>query len=316
MLSLVSASHSPLMFKGPASDDDVAAIRNGFKALADFVTQARPQLIIQFAPDHLNGFLYDMMPAFCVGAAARAVGDWGTIDSDLPVPREIAEALADHLLDGGFDIAVSHRMSVDHGFTQIWGEMLGRIDLCPIIPVFVNCAAAPLPRYTRAAALGRAVGAFSRATGKNVLLCASGGLSHDPPLPRIAGADAALRARLLGEAPPTAQDRAAREQRVLDAGARAFSEPALARLNSAWDETVLTSLRQGDLATLEAFDPAEVARTAGGGGNEVLCWLAAYAALQTAGPYDTSFELYRPVPGWLTGMGMTAAISRKQEISK
>lgn len=312
MLALVCASHSPLMFKGPAAPGDAAAIKDGLGRLAGFIRAFDPELVIQFAPDHLNGFLYDLVPAFCLGVAATAIGDWGTPAGALDVPAEWAGALAAQLLDDGIDVAVSHRMRVDHGFAQLWGETGIDLAAYPIIPIFVNAAVAPLPRYDRAAALGRSVGRFARASGRRVLLCGSGGLSHDPPLPRLEAAPDEVRRRLLGLEPPTDAARQAREARVLAAGLAAV-EGAGPPLNPDWDEDVLAALREGRLADLGALETTAVARDAGTGANELLAWLAAYEALATAGSYTTDIEVYRAIPGWLTGMAMTAATPSRKE---
>ncbi|MDF9778067.1 hypothetical protein OKW11_005024 [Pseudomonas baetica] len=51
------------------------------------ITQFDPELVILFAPDHYNDFFYDVMPSFCIGMAAHAIGDFGTAVGPLSVPR-------------------------------------------------------------------------------------------------------------------------------------------------------------------------------------------------------------------------------------
>jgi 2,3-dihydroxyphenylpropionate 1,2-dioxygenase len=129
--ALICASHTPLMQDGVVPLAVRTRAERSFKELAEFVTDFEPELVIQFSPDHFNGFFYDLMPAFCIGTGARSLGDWDTIETTLPVPEEEARALADHVLAAGIDAAVSYRMNVDHGFVQIWEEMLGRADSYP-----------------------------------------------------------------------------------------------------------------------------------------------------------------------------------------
>ena len=76
-LAVVAASHTPLMYRGPVKPGAEARVQSAFKALADWVKDYSPDYIIQFAPDHFNGFFYDLMPAFCVGVGAESLGDWG-----------------------------------------------------------------------------------------------------------------------------------------------------------------------------------------------------------------------------------------------
>ena len=128
-LAVVCASHSPLMFRGPASVETEARVKAAFSELAVWIRDYNPDYIIQFAPDHFNGFFYDLMPSFCVGAGAVSLGDWGGAEGPLPVPEDIALKLVDHLRAEDFDVALSYRMPVDHGFVQMWEATLGNFGL-------------------------------------------------------------------------------------------------------------------------------------------------------------------------------------------
>jgi 2,3-dihydroxyphenylpropionate 1,2-dioxygenase len=66
------------------------------------------------------------MPPFFIGATAYAIGDFGTAKGDLLVPADLAEAAARFVLDAGVDVALSHKMQVDHGFAQPFGGFVGR----------------------------------------------------------------------------------------------------------------------------------------------------------------------------------------------
>src|SRR3954453_17000922 len=199
------------MFRGPASDETEARVKAAFSELAAWTRDYNPDYIIQFAPDHFNGFFYDLMPAFCIGAGAVSLGDWGGASGPLDVPEATALALVDHVRAEDFDVAVSYRMPVDHGFVQMWEAILGDFKSVPILPIFVNAAAPPIPTYRRARQLGESVGRFALQSGKRVLFAASGGLSHDPPLPSIKDAPPELRERLIDGRHPSAEAKAARE---------------------------------------------------------------------------------------------------------
>ncbi len=67
-----------------------------------------PELVVLFAPDHYNGFFYDVMPPFCLGVGATAIGDFGGAAGELPVPVELAEACAHAVMKSGIDLAVSY----------------------------------------------------------------------------------------------------------------------------------------------------------------------------------------------------------------
>lgn len=302
--AVLCASHTPLMRETAVPPAIGHAVDAGFVALAAQVEAFAPDVIVQFAPDHFNGFFYDLMPSFCVGAAAEAIGDWGTAVGPLDVPEEAAVALAAAVQAQDIDVALSHRMKVDHGTTQIWEIMFGSATRFPMIPVFVNAIAPPLPSYRRARMLGEAVGRHMATTGKRVLFAASGGLSHDPPIPVLATAPEPVRARLIDGRNPTPEARREREDRVRAAGRAAAAGEGGLPLNPDWDRQVLVLLERGDLAAFDRFDVDEVARVAGRAANETLGWVAACAAYSVTGGTVTVTEFYEAIPPWIAGMAM------------
>ena len=307
-MALVCASHTPLMYRGPAPSETERRVRAAFEELAGFVRSYKPDYIIQFAPDHLNGFFYDMMPAFCVGAGAESLGDWGGATGPLDVPEQAALALIDHLRGEDFDVAVSFRMPVDHGFVQIWEAMLGDFRAIPMLLIFINGAAPPVPTYRRARLLGESVGRFAARSGKRILLAASGGLSHDPPLPLMRDASPELRERLINGRNPTPEARKARETRVLEAGVLAEAGKGPCKpLNPAWDAEFMDLLRSGQIWRADSLNTDTVREVSGRGANEVLSWVAAFAALSMAGRFTMEQEFYEAIPGWIAGMAMMAA---------
>jgi 2,3-dihydroxyphenylpropionate 1,2-dioxygenase len=308
MLRSIYASHTPLLKDGAADPDARDRVAAGFGALAAIVRDFDPELVIQFSPDHYNGFFYDLMPAFCIGAAARSVGDYRTFEGALPVPEAEARSLADSVLADGIDAAVSYRMVLDHGFVQIWDEMFGRADVYPIIPIFVNCAAPPISTYKRARLLGEAVGRWAASSGKRALIVGSGGLSHDPPFPDIRTASPEIRERLVAGHNPTAEQRAAHETRVLAAGAAAMrGEGPCQPLNPGWDHEVIGTFLRNETRAFDTFDVDEVRRVGGRGGNELLVWVAAHAAHAVASTPEAKLHCYERMDGWIAGMAIMSA---------
>jgi 2,3-dihydroxyphenylpropionate 1,2-dioxygenase len=313
-VAIVCASHTPLMYRGPASNETEQSVRTAFERLGGFVKEFAPDYVIQFAPDHFNGFFYDLMPPFCIGAGAVSLGDWGGRTGPLDVPEQTALDLVDHVRAEDFDVAVSYRMPVDHGFVQMWEAILGDFKSMLILPIFVNAAAPPVPTYRRARRLGESVGRFAMRSGKRVLFAASGGLSHDPPLPSIKDAAPEIRERLINGRNPSPEAKDAREKRVFEAAilAEAGNGPCMP-LNPEWDEEVMEILRSGQIWRADALDTHEVRDVAGRGANEVLAWVAAFAAFLTGGQFTMEHEFYEAIPGWITGMAMMAA--RQTDIS-
>jgi len=284
-------------------------VRQSFDRLAGFIEDFAPEQIIQFSPDHYHGFHYDNMPSFCVGAAAKSYGDWSTSQGTLNVDEDFALAVLDAAREADIDAAVSFDMTVDHGFVQMWETMFGNFTRWPIVPVFINSIAHPIPKYQRARLLGEAIGRFAARSGKRVLFAASGGLSHDPVIPKIRGADQTLRDRLIGRSHFGPEQQAKRELQVREAAGQAMIGEGPSRpLNPVWDLAFLETLETADWSATDAFTPDGIDEVAGTGGNEVLCWVAATAAMAAAtGSYDVVQKDYVAIPGWIAGMAHFAA---------
>ncbi|MGV9925236.1 3-carboxyethylcatechol 2,3-dioxygenase [Nocardia rhamnosiphila] len=307
-LAVCCVSHSPLLDlpgPGPGLRAEVGAALDRAR---DFARDFDPELVVLFAPDHYNGFFYKLMPPFCVGTAATAVGDYGTHAGPLNVPADRALRLAEALLDGGIDIATSAEMSVDHGTVQPLQRLFGDATVRPVIPIFVNSVATPLGPLRRVRALGTAVGRHLATLGKRVLVIGSGGLSHDPPVPQRATAPEPVLERIVHGRPMTTEQRAARQTAVI-AAARDFAagDSPLQPLNPEWDRAFLELVDTGRLAAVDDWANSEITRVAGNSAHEVRTWVAAFAALAAQGSYRTEVRYYRPAPELIAGFAVRTA---------
>lgn len=142
------------------------------------------------------------------------------------------------------------------------------------MPVFVNCVAEPLGPVMRARLLGAAVGRAAQTQGRRVLIMGSGGLSHDPPVPRIQDAPSEIAERLISGRNPAPEVRAARESGVVEAVA-AFAAGAsdLMPLNPEWDAGLMAMLACGDLESIDARPNDWFAANAGHSSHEVRTWI-------------------------------------------
>jgi len=304
MMKLQCLSHTPLMgLCDPAPHIQHAAHR-ALESLRRDLAAFDPELIFLFAPDHFNGFFYDLMPPFCIGVSAESIGDYDTSAGPLHVPYDIAEACAQAVLERDVDCAISYRMKVDHGFAQPLELLTGSLARYPVVPIFINSVAVPLPKFRRARLLGHAVGTFARTLGRRVLFMASGGLSHNPPVPALAGAAPDVAERLIAGRNPSAQARAERQQRTLAAAIEfTAGTSSLTPLNPAWDRAFLAQLESGGLQAFDAMDNAELTKVAGASAHEVKGWVAANAAMASAtdGRYAVESGYYEAIPEWLAG---------------
>ncbi|GAA4869144.1 3-carboxyethylcatechol 2,3-dioxygenase [Actinomycetospora straminea] len=308
-LALCAMSHSPLLSLNEPRSEVRARVDVAREEARAFVTAYEPDLVVVIGPDHYNGFFYDLMPPFCIGTAATSIGDYDTVAGPLPVEHDTALAMAGAVLDAEVDVAVSERMKVDHGLVQPLEFLFGSFHRCPpVIPVFINGVAVPLGPARRARLLGDAIGGFAAGLDRRVLLLASGGLSHDPPVPQLASATPEVAEGLIDGRNPTPEARAARQERVIVAGQRFAEDPTtLQDLNPEWDQLVLDTLVSGRLADVDRWTNAWFQEQAGNSSHEVRTWIAAYAALAAAGPYEVGTRFYEPIREWIAGFAVTTA---------
>jgi 2,3-dihydroxyphenylpropionate 1,2-dioxygenase len=302
-------SHSPLLnLPGPSRDllDD---IEGAIAQAREFVDDYDPEFVVIFSPDHYNGFFYKVMPPFCIGLRANGVGDYGTHAGPLDVPENLAAECANAVLGADVDVAVSASMDVDHGTVQPLEKLLGSATARPVIPIFVNAIGVPLGPLHRCRALGAAVGGYLATLDKRVLVIGSGGLSHSPPVPTLATATPAVLQRIVHGEPMTPEQRQERQAAVIDA-ARSFAAGGseLKPLNPVWDHRFLEIIDDGQLADLDHWSNSFVDYEGGSSAHEIRTWVAAFAALETVGPYQTALRYYKPAEELIAGFAIRTAV--------
>jgi 2,3-dihydroxyphenylpropionate 1,2-dioxygenase len=307
-LKTICLSHSPFIGLVSPGDEVEADVRAKLALLAEDVEAYRPDLIILIAPDHFNGFFYDLMPQFCAGARAEAIGDYNTPSGPIKTSEDLAIEFVEAMSRAHFDVAVSYQMQVDHAFAQPLAALTGSLSKYLVLPVFINAAAPPRPSCTRTREFGAAIGCFAVATGRRVLVVGSGGLSHDPPVPTIKDASAEVERALIGGHNPSPEVRQLRQERTLEAGRKfASGDGSLRDLNDEWDRAFLSVLESGDLKAFDNYSDDAITRAAGRAAHEVRTWIAAFAAQSCAGAYKTEILYQRAIPEWIVGMAMARA---------
>lgn len=307
-------SHSPLIgTHNPPAEVD-AAVQAAIEGCRAAVDRFAPDLVVLFAPDHFNGFFHDLMPPFCIGAKAQSVGDYGMPLGDLDVPADLAVGCVEAAWKAGVDLPLSYRMQLDHGFTQPLVLLGGALDRFPVLPVFVNAVGVPRPPMHRVRRLGEALGHFLAAAhdSRRILVVGSGGISHDPPVPSLAGAPPEVAERLIAGHFPSKEALTARATAVIGA-AKEFTNGSplgggkLLPLNPDWDAEVLRLLGAADFDALDRFADDEITAKGGRGGHEIRAWVAAFACLSAFGPYRSKVTYYRAIPEWISGFALMHA---------
>jgi 2,3-dihydroxyphenylpropionate 1,2-dioxygenase len=326
---MACASHSPLL-DFPVRDSD--ALRGARHALGQTrrqIAEFDPQLVVLMGCDHYGGHQMFSMPAFCVGLEATALADVGGTPGKLNVPRKLAMDAVDSLRTAGVDVAVSYDMAVDHGFSQVLEELAGGLSRYPVLPIFVSCLHPPFVPFARARALGEAVAGYIAGLDLDrVLILGTGGLSHDPAFlfPTLDAVSEDWRPYILGghrQSEVSQQAWIDYEIAAHKEGAKVLADdriplPALG-IHEAWDRTFLDLLANGDLADVDDWSPEELVAERGIGTMEVLTWIAATQAMETATGHRPQVVFQRAVREVGVGFGVVvvpAAALRDQLRSK
>jgi hypothetical protein len=161
-----------------------------YRAVAEHLDAVQPDALVVFDSDHLNTFFFNNLPMFCVGVAEQTDGP---NDSNAKIPHYVVpvrEPLAARIHQAGaeheFDLAVSQEFQVDHSVLVPLHFLTPRMQI-PIVPVFINGVAPPLPLSRRCFALGEMVRAAVEAWpgAERVAVLASGSFSLEVSGPRV-----------------------------------------------------------------------------------------------------------------------------------
>jgi len=295
IVSGFATSHTALMIRAQkeANPRQVSSVLGGFAEVRKRLQAAAPDALIVIGSDHGKTFLLDNMPSFCIGVGAECQGwgDAGVPNYKVPVHQELARYLLDQSLDGGFDLAFSAEMKLDHGFMCPLHFIRPEMDL-PIVPLFVNSTARPMPSLQRCHQLG---GVLRRAIEKRpskerIALLATGGLSHTVPT-----LDEFL-FRSRRELDPSM------EQRKL-AKIKEFVDNGLGRINESFDRSFLENVAHGRPDALMTTTAEQIESQGGNGAQEIRNWIALLGAMPDR---KTEVLVYEPVAKWLTGIAIVA----------
>lgn len=269
-----------------------------YRAQAERIAALDPDLVIAFGSDHYSGMHLAMMPSFAVGMAAEAVADDGGFPGKLNVPADLAYACAAHVVEAGIDIATSHAMEVDHGFSAPLNHYFGGIAARPVIPVFINALAEPRPTFRRCRMLGEAVGDWAARSGLKVAIIGTGGLSHETGevFPQVREVQDPRTREYLLHGGRTGD--LSRDQWLADLhdglqvvnGLLLDHTPGVGEIRPDWDAEFIRLFTGGDMTVFDGWSDDEVLAAGGNGAGEVRMWIAAAAAAGRMGVKDITVD--------------------------
>lgn len=304
--SLICASHSPLLYCHAKPPKDWDALQAAYKTREAAARRFDAELVVAFGADHFNGFFLKLMPAFCVGLKATAVGDIGGFAGELDVPARTATDLVNYMRQNDIDPAVSTDMTIDHAFSQTINNMLGGLQSKPVVPVFINAIAEPYVPFRRTRLMGEAIGRYAANRGGRTLFLASGGMSHNPrryyPVPGQGTPEVTAWQLSGGEDPQSlrpAQWLDLLEEMHIEGAemiVRGERTAADMKLNEKADRRFLEVFCANRLEEFDHWDPHALVDEAGIGSMELHTWIAAAAAHRAAGGSAPVLDFYTVAP--------------------
>jgi protocatechuate 4,5-dioxygenase, beta chain len=168
IVAVIASTHHPFYYRAststgserpPFADEWTAKIL----AFRETLTRANPDVLVMVGSDHFHQLWLDNMPQFLVGKAPTYDANWYNEEREFGLPRlKLAgqEDLSAHILraglDAGFDLAFSNELRIDHSITCPIITLRPEADL-PIVPIYTNIFAPPLPQPSRFVKLGETI---------------------------------------------------------------------------------------------------------------------------------------------------------------
>ena len=166
LVAVIASTHHPFFYRAstatgedrpPFADEWVRKV----EAFRETLTRARPDVLVMVGSDHFHQLWLDNMPQFLVGHAEEYDANWYNEEREFGLPRmhmagdrDLSGHILRNGLDAGFDLAFSNELRIDHSVTCPIITLRPQNDL-PIVPVYTNIFAPPLPQPRRFVQLGK-----------------------------------------------------------------------------------------------------------------------------------------------------------------
>ncbi|MGB0216408.1 MAG: protocatechuate 3,4-dioxygenase [Alteromonas oceani] len=257
--------HDPLIAAMPDAppEEKKKACMDAFQDIANRLKSLDVDTVIVIGDDH-----YTIHKPACIPSCLIGIGDIeGPWEHWLNIPREqIAnnEPLATHIMNyghaNGVDWSVSKALLIDHSAMIPIQYTIKPVDGLRSIPIYLNSGVEPFIHSARAYQIGQSIA--------QAIACWEG------------------------------------NERIAVFGTGGLSHwPGMARMgevNSAWDEQVMTYVKQGNVQALVAMSDEEILEQAGNGGLEIKNWICAMGILEG---WKGEIIAYQSVPEWVCGCG-------------
>lgn len=197
LTAVLATTHHPFYLKAttappeermPQADEWKAKV----EAYRETLTAAAPDILVMIGSDHFHQFFYDNYPTFLIGKQSKYDATFYNEEREFGIPKYVLDGDEDFsgfmlqgLMDRGFDFSVSHELKIDHSIICPIITTRPEADL-PVVPIYTNIFAPPLPSPKRFYDLGRAIRQIidEYPTDKKIAAVGSGHLSLELGGPR------------------------------------------------------------------------------------------------------------------------------------
>jgi protocatechuate 4,5-dioxygenase beta chain len=186
----IGTSHVPTIGvaydKGKQNDPAWEPLFKGYKPVADWLAEKKPDALVFFYNDHATTFFFDLYPTFALGIGEKfEIADEGAGKRPLPPMRgnvDLSIHIAESLVNDEFDLTTFQDRPIDHGCASPLPLLWPHAPDWPgvIVPIAINVLQFPIPTAKRCYKLGQALrrAIESYPEDLKVVVVGTGGLSH------------------------------------------------------------------------------------------------------------------------------------------
>ncbi|TDE94954.1 extradiol ring-cleavage dioxygenase [Occultella glacieicola] len=168
LTAVLASTHHPFYYKATTSPPEerppfAAEWQRKVEAYRETLTAAAPDVLVMVGADHFHQFFLDNYPQFLIGRAERYDATFYNEQREFGLPTyvldgevELSRYLHEGLLERDFDFAFSHELKLDHSIICPIITVRPEADL-PVVPVYTNIFAPPMPSPKRFWQVGRAI---------------------------------------------------------------------------------------------------------------------------------------------------------------
>lgn len=200
LTAVLASTHHPFYLKASTDHSEnrmpqADEWQQKVEAYRETLTAARPDVLVMVGADHFHQFFLDNYPTFLIGKQEKYDATFYNEEREFGIPTyvldgdvELSDYLHRGLLEAGFDLSFSHELKIDHSIICPIITVRPQADL-PIVPIYTNIFAPPLPSPKRFWELGRAIRAVidSWPSDLRVAAIGTGHLSLELGGPRMFG---------------------------------------------------------------------------------------------------------------------------------